>query len=229
MSNLRSNHILMHFCFKLLVLIKITILVAQASEFNDLIDEMNYVKLVWNLDDPDYSEGGKNWDGLCKDGKSQSPVDIEIDRIADLQTAYLTHDFPDVKDTSLLYRHDKLDTTYTDGGLTYKIDDKELKWKTIQFHFHAPSEHHVNGKQYAAEMHFRTHLLNNDSEILTLAIFLQEDNDTDDNPFFEELELKTLNQTNQTIHLHGVNITNFFEPLKGSNILKYKGSRTRPP
>ena len=211
------------------------IFVAEILCFNDILDieeldDMKNVKLIWDIDeDVDYTQQGDNWPGLWADGKSQSPIDIEIDRLADLQTAYLEYSYPDINNTNITHKHDKLDTNYTDGYVKYEIDNKMSTWDTIQFHFHAPSEHTVNSKQYGAEMHFRTHISSNESQILTFAIFLEEKNDAEDNQFFEQLKLSTITVDNTTVTLKGVNLTDFFKPLSKSNILKYEGSRTRPP
>ena len=211
------------------------IFVAEILCFNDILDieeldDMKNVKLIWDIDeDVDYTQQGDNWPGLWADGKSQSPIDIEIDRLADLQTAYFDYNYPDIENTNITHKHDKLDTNYTKGYVEYEINNKMSVWETIQFHFHAPSEHTVNGKQYGAEMHFRTHIINNESEILTFAIFLEENNETEDNQFFEELKLSSITGDNTTLQLNNVNLTYFLNPVAKSNILKYEGSRTRPP
>lgn len=92
----------------------------------------------WKLN-PDYS--------LCKDGKSQSPIDIDKvykTKLYEIKFSY--------KDTPI-----KLINT----GMTIQEDYKKgssalingEKFNLIQYHFHTPSEHTIKGRRYAMEMH----------------------------------------------------------------------------
>jgi len=39
------------------------------------------------------------------------------------------------------------------GTMELILEDGITVWRPVQFHFHAPAEHTVNGKRYDAEMH----------------------------------------------------------------------------
>jgi carbonic anhydrase len=195
----------------------------------------NAINLVWEVNegDIDYSKGGDNWDeGSCLTGSMQSPIDIQIDELDDLKTAYYNRTFTNIQGGNIEHTHDTLDTAYSIGDVDYTIEGKTTHWDTEQFHFHAPSEHKINGKRYEAEMHFRCVLKDDISTYLQFAIMLDEDKDAEDNIFFEQLKINEFNVTDthsQTLNLTDVNITQLFDQLEGSNILKYEGSRTRPP
>lgn len=92
-----------------------------------------------------------NWATLSADyeacaGSRQSPIDIVADDEAqsvDVGMNYTTSG-------GLLTGAGKLFKMEIDGG-SLMLGDKE--YKLIQFHFHTPSEHTVDGKSYPAEVH----------------------------------------------------------------------------
>lgn len=112
----------------------------------------------------DYTQLGANWHELCRNGKEQSPIDLQVkgakksDKMS--VTGYNYYDFIVNKDTfkttdptmTTYFNDDKmrqgaeLELTFADGSQSY--------FMPLQFHFHAPSEHSVDGKLYDAEVHF---------------------------------------------------------------------------
>ncbi len=103
----------------------------------------------WGNLDPDFS--------LCKDGHSQSPIDIAKTSPASLKK--LKADFSPVKLQIVHHEHiaDEINNGHTiqinySEGDTLTIGD--VSFELIQFHFHSPSEHTVKGKHYPMEMHF---------------------------------------------------------------------------
>lgn len=98
--------------------------------------------------------GPLNWGDLdkanqaCSVGSQQSPLDIEETIRADL---------PELK----IKWADRADTIVNNGhtiqlnaapGSTMKLGGDE--YKLLQFHFHRPSEHLINGKSFPMEVHF---------------------------------------------------------------------------
>ncbi len=84
---------------------------------------------------------------LARSGKQQSPID--------LTKAMQVVDQPIAID----YHPSKIDLVYN-GHTIEEIAQKkswltvgESKYQLLQFHFHSPSEHTVNGKHYPMEMH----------------------------------------------------------------------------
>ncbi|WP_010450962.1 carbonic anhydrase [Vibrio rotiferianus] len=84
----------------------------------------------------------------CAKGQNQSPINIDSTieaKLAKLQFNY------DGKVISLLNNGHTLQTSL-EGNNTLKVDGKDFALK--QFHFHTPSENHVDGKEYPLEAHF---------------------------------------------------------------------------
>ena len=103
----------------------------------------------WGKLDPVFS--------VCDKGRNQSPIDIEKTVPATLPK--LRADFSPAKLQIVHHEHiadeinngHTIQVNYTEGD-TLTIGD--TNYELIQFHFHAPSEHTVHGKQYPMEMHF---------------------------------------------------------------------------
>jgi carbonic anhydrase len=96
--------------------------------------------------------GPKNWGSLspayilAKQGEQQSPIDISKPTEKELPRVVFN------------YRPAKINLVYNghtieeeEGGSHIRIDDKLFELK--QFHFHAPSEHTINGSHADMEMH----------------------------------------------------------------------------
>jgi len=104
----------------------------------------------------DYSgEGGpENWGKLksqyetCHSGKSQSPVDLKAPTNADLPDLQI--DYKPAPMTILNNGH-TVQVNYPSGS---RMTVGGQSFDLLQFHFHTPSEHTINGKAYAMEMHF---------------------------------------------------------------------------
>ncbi|KAI7755135.1 hypothetical protein M8C21_026005, partial [Ambrosia artemisiifolia] len=99
--------------------------------------------------------GPKNWGTItpewkiCNDGKSQSPINIENNRVqvtpSDLKRAYL--DAP----ATIINGINNIGVRWTgDGG---GIEVNGSIYKLTQCHWHTPSEHTVDGKGFDAELH----------------------------------------------------------------------------
>ncbi len=94
--------------------------------------------------------GPEHWGDLsadfeaCKSGSNQSPINITgdiKDGEGDLTFSYNPSNIKVVNNGHTIKVSYEGDSTITTGGKTYKL---------IQFHFHTPSEHKINGK--AADM-----------------------------------------------------------------------------
>ena len=93
----------------------------------------------WAQLSPDYE--------LCKSGKSQSPIDISAPSRSNLDLLSFHY-----KDTPLniLNNGHTVQDTYGLGSFI-KLDGEY--YDLLQFHFHGPSEHTVNGKPTPMEVH----------------------------------------------------------------------------
>lgn len=99
-------------------------------------------------------EAPENWANLCSEftpcgGKSQSPINIKnAEPKEDLAT--LEFKYNDTKTDIINNGHTVQFNVSGDNIL--KVGDKE--YKLLQYHFHALSEHMVNGEHYPIEAHF---------------------------------------------------------------------------
>jgi carbonic anhydrase len=90
-----------------------------------------------------------HWGDTCASGKAQSPIPLRSSRKV-LDLAGLSATYPASEGALLDNGHTLQFTPESDGELQIGAD----AYKLAQFHFHAPSEHSLNGTLYPAELHF---------------------------------------------------------------------------
>jgi carbonic anhydrase len=99
-------------------------------------------------------EGPGHWAMLepsymtCEAGRQQSPINIEMPRHGENQEELTFHYQP----TPLRVRNNghTIQVNYQEGSYL-RLNGQSYKLR--QFHFHDPSEHHIDGKTYPMEMH----------------------------------------------------------------------------
>ncbi len=102
----------------------------------------------------------------CKDGKSQSPIDIEktyATKLGSLDINYRPSPLNLVNNGHTIQQNYESGSYVTINGMKYNL---------IQFHFHTPSEHTVNGKHYAMELHL-VHK-NKNGRLAVIGVFFKE-------------------------------------------------------
>ncbi len=98
-------------------------------------------------------EGPSNWGKLdpayetCTTGKSQSPIDISKAIEQDLSN--ITFHYQPSK-VNILNNGHTVQVNY-DAGSYIELDG--ARYDVAQFHYHAPGEHEIDGKSFAAELH----------------------------------------------------------------------------
>jgi len=152
--------------------------------------------------------------GRCKSGKVQSPIDLKKSQAISL------------KDKIVLdYKVSKANVVNNGHTIEFDLLEKneiKLNGKTfqlIQFHFHADSEHTINGKHFPAELHL-VHKAK-DGELAVLGVLIKPGNHNLKQSFFDKVP-KIGAKGAKTIDLNEilpVNKSHFF----------YKGSLTTPP
>jgi carbonic anhydrase len=87
---------------------------------------------------------------LCKNGKTQAPIDLpsKADKGPGLKA--LAFEYPSIPLTLLNNGH----TVQVPSTGAASLSEGADKWDLVQFHLHAPSEHTLDGKRYDAEIHF---------------------------------------------------------------------------
>ena len=134
------------------------------------------------------ADGPEYWDDLCGswdcEGHRQSPVNIVPPPSRQLSK-------------SLAFYWKNTATSIVNNGHTiqYNIDQHSVptdgsyislngqKYYLLQFHFHAASEHTVNGEHYPAEIHF-VHRNPTTGKLAVIGVFVKEGAE---NPFFEHI------------------------------------------
>ncbi len=105
---------------------------------------------VWGSMDPAWL--------LCAEGLEQSPIDLASARAIELPEAEIHT--PSDQEVEVLNQAGVIDAL--DNGHTIQINSKtgetmtvgDKTYALVQFHFHAPSEHTVDGEHFPMEMHF---------------------------------------------------------------------------
>lgn len=99
------------------------------------------------------SHGPEHWGEIspqfkaCKEGKKQSPIDISDTDLADLKDIEFHYGSSKV---NILNNGHTVQVNY-DKGSHINVGGK--RYDLLQFHFHTPSEHTIEGASYDAEMH----------------------------------------------------------------------------
>ena len=85
----------------------------------------------------------------CSQGKTQSPIDIKGAQSEELSP--IDFSYFGIKTAKVLNNGHTLQVNYANGSMI-SINGKE--YDLVQFHFHAPSEHTIDGKPADMELHF---------------------------------------------------------------------------
>jgi carbonic anhydrase len=99
------------------------------------------------------SAGPENWGGLdaafrtCSEGKQQSPIDVTTTEDVDLPPLAFDYRTPAGE---ILHNGHSIQVPLPPGN-TVTLEGRAYALK--QFHFHAPSEHRIQGRSYPLELH----------------------------------------------------------------------------
>ncbi|MBK9015423.1 MAG: carbonic anhydrase family protein [Saprospiraceae bacterium] len=178
--------------------------------------------------------GPDHWDDICEtwdcDGNRQSPVNIvpPLNRTLSKLLRFFW------KNTS---------TNIVNNGHTiqYNIDQPAdpnagsfiwlngQKYYLLQFHFHAASEHTVNGEHYPVEIHF-VHRNPTTGQLAVVGVLVEEG---DENPFFEHIGDQWPhdegNYTNTSTYNPNVLMPAGYNNSSTAHFWWYDGSLTTPP
>jgi len=163
----------------------------------------------WGEIDPSYA--------ACGAGKSQSPIDITNPAEQDLANIIFHYQPSEV---NILNNGHTVQVNY-DPGSYIELDG--VRYDLAHFHYHAPSEHAMDGKHFAAELHI-VHK-NADGSLAVVGILLDEGAQNDAfQPFIENLpaEKSEVKDTGTTI-----NATDLLPAVQTT--FRYSGSLTTPP
>jgi carbonic anhydrase len=188
-------------------------------------------------DDPPHWEyegeaGPENWGGLhpdfetCSIGEAQSPINITEDDIDFVNES----EFPSIdvdyhpSAINLVHNGHTIQLNY-DEGSTLSIDEEV--YNLLQFHFHIPSEHTIEGENFPMEMHL-VHR-NEEGELAVMGVMLDVDEDgIEEASDVFDLIFSELPDEEGEYSMDGeVNAADFLPETV--QILTYQGSLTTPP
>lgn len=169
-------------------------------------------------------EGPAAWGKLdstyasCSIGHAQSPIDIRGAKPADLPA--LKFDYKAVPLTIIDNGH-TIQINYP-AGSTLTVGDKTYTLK--QFHFHHPSEEHVNGKGFAMVAHL-VHA-DSDGHLAVVAVLLTQDAD---NPLIANLWKNLPKEKGKAVEVPGVTVDISQLLPADHGYYTFAGSLTTPP
>jgi carbonic anhydrase len=100
-------------------------------------------------------EGPEHWGELsseytaCATGKNQTPINVA--GMVDAELPPLVFDYKPDGGQEVINNGHTIQVNFVPGS-TIKVDDKTFE--LLQFHFHSPSENHIEGKSFPMEAHF---------------------------------------------------------------------------
>ena len=115
-------------------------------------------------------EGPENWAHLCdgfKDcaGQRQSPVNIQTKKIITTDSLQVPEFKYGVTPVYIVNNGHTVQFN-VEGEQNVNLNGKE--YKLLQFHFHAPSEHTINGQHFPLEAHFVHKRSDNDYAVIAI-------------------------------------------------------------
>ncbi len=131
----------------------------------------------WGYEDGPHTVGPAGWGDLpgdepCKIGKLQSPIALAISgagAAAPTKEPTLSFDYRPAK-LSMTNNGHTVEVTYQAGS---SVSEAGTSYGLTQFHFHAPSEHTLDGKSFPLEIHL-VHLDPAGKPALVVGVFARE-------------------------------------------------------
>jgi len=168
-------------------------------------------------------EGPEHWGEIdpayevCGTGTSQSPIDISASSEKDLANIAFHYQPSEV---NILNNGHTVQVNY-DAGSYIELDG--VRYDAVQFHYHAPSEHAVDGKLSAAEIHI-VHK-NAEGQLAVVGIMLVEGaENTAFDPFINNLPAEKTDVKDAGVK---INTADFLPTVQTT--FRYSGSLTTPP
>jgi carbonic anhydrase len=167
--------------------------------------------------------GPLHWGGItehwqaCSVGRNQSPIDLDRLITADLPPLAIDYS---TFGAEIVNNTHSLQVNYRPGS-TLRVDGRA--YKLLQFHFHSPSEHHLEGRDFPLEAHLVHQAENGD---LAVVAVLFEDGPAND--LIGLLWASMPGGPGQRVIL-GNNITAAGLLPPSRRYIRYSGSLTTPP
>jgi carbonic anhydrase len=195
---------------------------ASAQAWNHNPDPANPIgPLHWGTVTQSYATCG---DSLTGDvGKKQSPIDIATDSAVAASFSALLFNY---NSTPLLIANTGhyVEVPYDSGSYLSVGSQPTDVYQLVQFHFHAPSEHTINGKHYDAELHLvHTNII---GETAVIGVLLSSSEEEEGLPIFDTIMANVLPAPEENELSEEVNVFDLLPSRKG--FYRYEGSLTTP-
>jgi carbonic anhydrase len=179
-------------------------------------------------------EGPERWGALsakfasCQSGRAQSPIDI----VAPTRRAASDATIQQFAPASLRIVHHEHVADAINNGHTIQVNYSEGDtltvgggaYQLVQYHFHAPSEHTVDGQRFPMEMHL-VHR-NAEGQLAVIGVLIAEGAH---NPAFDPIWTNLPATKNVEHHLEHVKVDVDALLPAGRTTYRYEGSLTTPP
>ncbi|KAI6362196.1 hypothetical protein MCOR25_006269 [Pyricularia grisea] len=174
--------------------------------------------------------GPLNWHGLnktanykCAKGREQSPIDISTSSNKTVRGSSLNFNIDSYPDGAELLNLGSTLEVVANGSISLANKTFNL----AQFHFHTPSEHHLDGEYYPAEMHCVFQAQDKSISVVGFFIELDENNNEVIDGVFEHVDAVATPGT--AGYTGALDFRGLQKHLSNSDIYQYKGSLTTPP
>jgi len=155
---------------------------------------------------------------MCSEGKEQSPINVVASK--DIELPKLSLNYANGSQSVINNGHTVQVNIKSGDTLTINGEAYELK----QFHFHTPSENHIDGKEFPLEAHF-VHATK-DGKLAVIAVMFQEGSE---NPTLHKIVKSFPLKKNQEAKLEfSKEYLNVVMPLH-KEYYHFMGSLTTPP
>jgi carbonic anhydrase len=159
---------------------------------------------------------------LCATGKEQSPIDLTTARVSMM----------DIADAELSYMPSALNILHNGHTVQVNYDEGSYlilngaRYELLQFHFHTPSEHAMNGKLAEMEIHFVHRSMESEGMLAVLGVLVYEG--AEDNPAFDAI-WQNLPTHESEEHTFSATINAADMLPSDHRVYQYMGSLTTPP
>jgi carbonic anhydrase len=169
---------------------------------------------------PDHWSELKPEYALAKDGKRQSPIDIDVAAAVTAEQAPIEVSY-DPATLEIFNNGHTIEDNYHDGG---KITIDGHEYALAQFHFHSPSEHTINGAHFPMEMH----LVHKDADgnLAVVGVMIAEGRT---NEVFARVGHYAPTEPGRAEHVDGIEIDATELLPESLASYRYSGSLTTPP
>ena len=153
----------------------------------------------------------------CEIGMKQSPIDILEKGTQSVKNELKIHYLGELQE--ILNNGHTLQINTKNENYVYF---KNVKYTLHQFHFHTPSENHINSKEYPLEAHF-VHK-NDKNQLLVIAVMFKENVE---NPELVNMIKHLPKEKNHSVAYGGIEIKKLLQSSHG--YFEFDGSLTTPP